>query len=613
MPKHLTTTFNNQQDLGTLTSTPDIDLSTSRLFRLELGASTVTPTVTEPSDDTRITLVVLQDDTGGRDLALDDTQFTFQGVTEPTWTNGTAGQMIILEAEYLASDGIFVVVAITPWFDPVLTAPIYWTFASASDEGDLEDGTTTRDEISGVSACVKSGNEGYFIGCDDSVSGEVYVFDETGTAQGKITLTGASWTDAEAMSIVDDDGVAKVWIFAVGDNAQNRSTVEIIRFDEPTITGSDIVIPNDGSWEEITVDYPDSGAYDVETCFIDLKSTSQKVWFITKRDSQAKKFSMPYQTSAYTGTQTLTDEGLVHADVIQETGGVISPSGPVSGCISHDGKHVLIKNYNTVWQFSRESTADTTMKAMLESQPVEVEQYVGLGSHPTQEPQGESIWFSKNDDAFWTISEEGTGSGVSAFPLFKYSNNTGTATLDVQHGANSYSSGEDTYVWDHASNGATNYSTETTTVSDKNPTDERFALHKWGGLDTLLAGKTVKSATMTFNVTAEGQGADFYKILDLNSESYSTITWDNWTPVADTDYDSNIVANWAGDDGYTGEITVTFNARGIAMIQDWIDNPSNNFGVLVEATDSSDGQQFSSNEDSTVGNRPKLSITYYDV
>jgi len=62
----------------------------------------------------------------------------------------------------------------------------------------------------------------------------------------------------------------------------------------------------------------------------------------------------------------------------------------------------------------------------------------------------------------------------------------------------------------------------------------------------------------------------------------------------------------------TGLVTITLNAAGIAVVQNWINNPASNNGFIIQdyANTTSDGFTFSSSEHGTVSYRPKLTIGY---
>ena len=60
----------------------------------------------------------------------------------------------------------------------------------------------------------------------------------------------------------------------------------------------------------------------------------------------------------------------------------------------------------------------------------------------------------------------------------------------------------------------------------------------------------------------------------------------------------------------TGTITITLNAQGVAKLQSWISNPATNFGLVLLDYANSNGLDVSSSEGSTVGSRPRLTVTY---
>lgn len=61
----------------------------------------------------------------------------------------------------------------------------------------------------------------------------------------------------------------------------------------------------------------------------------------------------------------------------------------------------------------------------------------------------------------------------------------------------------------------------------------------------------------------------------------------------------------------TGIKTFTLNSNGIAKVRSWVANPSSNHGfVIIDYVNNTNGLDLSSSEDSTVANRPKITVTY---
>jgi hypothetical protein len=59
-----------------------------------------------------------------------------------------------------------------------------------------------------------------------------------------------------------------------------------------------------------------------------------------------------------------------------------------------------------------------------------------------------------------------------------------------------------------------------------------------------------------------------------------------------------------------GVATITLNAAGVAMVQSWVNNPSDNFGIVIQNYVNTDGMDVATREAKKVEQRPKLSITY---
>jgi len=141
------------------------------------------------------------------------------------------------------------------------------------------------------------------------------------------------------------------------------------------------------------------------------------------------------------------------------------------------------------------------------------------------------------------------------------------------------------------------------------------ALLRWD-VGAIPPGSTVQSASISLTVT--NASAEPYGIYEMKRPWVETqATW-------------NVYANglrWqmAGAQGAldrgttllgtvlppaTGMYTVSLNAAGIALLQSWVNTPSMNQGLIIAHTVSADGAAFASRQESTVSNRPKLTVTY---
>ena len=307
----------------------------------------------------------------------------------------------------------------------------FMTFQSASAVADVTD-FSGIDEISGFTALSgHTSNIGMFAAIDDSVADKVFLIDREGDSQGEITLTGISWTDAEAMGSYTSttDNKRYLVIGEIGDNGAVRSTKTFIRFEEPLVTGSDITIAA-VDVEEIVVQFPASPTFvqtpgagtnrgDSEAFFV--CPIDEKIYLMSKREIYNRIYSLPLQTS-YTGTQTLTYEGEMNSAVAALTS--TGPSSPTpmtnatDAAISTDGKSVLIKTYDKVYQFYRSDTSIPWSTIMQNQTPIEDPNYVGLGAGPSQEPQGEALTFDANDTGYYTTSEYSGSPG--SLPIYYY-------------------------------------------------------------------------------------------------------------------------------------------------------------------------------------------------
>ena len=62
--------------------------------------------------------------------------------------------------------------------------------------------------------------------------------------------------------------------------------------------------------------------------------------------------------------------------------------------------------------------------------------------------------------------------------------------------------------------------------------------------------------------------------------------------------------------GKTGSFVINLNAQGVAVVQQWVDNPIGNHGLIVANGSAADGFDFDSSEASVAARRPKLTVRY---
>ena len=498
-------------------------------------------------------------------------------------------------------------------------------FGTASAAATHDDGS--MDEISGIYAMTKSGNENNFVVVDDSVNTTMFVIDRDSNKVCTIALNGVTWSDAEEVSGYKDlsTGVSYILLMEFGDNSANRTTKTIYRFEEPTITGSNITV---STFDTIDFVYPASPTWEGGGILGDAEASfacpaDGKIYIMSKRETRNFIFSLPIQAS-YTGTQTLTYHGEMHADVAEETGGVISPANAVAACISNGLDNVLVKTYNKVYQFFRTNRSDDWATVMTLSAPTEETNYVGRGDAPSQERQGEAMCFEYNDNGYFTISEF---NGQSSTPFFYYKLNNFTIpegsndfTISFTQGVNGYTGHVDTYI--DGGEPTVNYETAGTMIIDKQATTalERYSLETWNDLGTAFGPSSsnvvVNEASITYYVFKEGQGQTWHELttaaeLDLTSMTYNTMDG-TLLDSGNECYDLTAMGKWLGQDAYVGPITIPLSAN---IIQSWIreTNTTANRGWLGIGLHESDGQQLSASDalgDDALTNRPTLNVSY---
>ena len=496
----------------------------------------------------------------------------------------------------------------------------FMVFQSASAVANIVD-FAAIDEISGMIALSgHTANIGTFAVIDDGVANTVFFIDRDGVSQGTLLLDGTTWTDAEAMLAYTDQttGVRYNMIGEIGDNGASTVTKNFIRYEEPLVTGSAITIAA-ADVEEIPWVFPATPTFvsspgagtnrgDSEGTFV--CPIDEKIYVISKREPKPRLYSMPL-ASSYVGTTTLTYEGEIEG-VKNLTTGPSSPNPTTNvteAAISNDHNVVLLKTYDKVYQYYRTDQSITWSTVLTVSSPVEDTNYVGFGSGPGQEPQGEAMTFDANDTGYYTTSEIVGSPG--SLPIYYYPLSAAQAGVyTIRNGKDGYTAAEDTWIWSKAGETSTVRSTLPTLISDINSaTDERWAIAKFGDLDTLFADNstvTVTDASLTYYVAVEGQGIAFHEA--LSAIDVATVTYDDvdGTAIAGIGYDATAMGSDPLGDNFVGSVTVPITP---AVVQNWIRTPEQNFGFWHVATHPNDGQQLSACEAPTIERRPTLNFT----
>lgn len=177
-----------------------------------------------------------------------------------------------------------------------------------------------------------------------------------------------------------------------------------------------------------------------------------------------------------------------------------------------------------------------------------------------------------------------------------------------QNGVDAYQGCEDTYLQENSS---TNFGSSAQLLLDGSPTD-LYSLIRCN-LASIPPGTTVESATLSLTV------------FDVSTNSYSVHPLlRDWVQAGANWQRFAVGSNWqtAGAKGsqdrgasfgsisasQLGEYQLSLP---ISLVQQWVDEPASNRGLLMQSTSSSNGVDFRSSEYSTVSQRPKLTVTGY--
>ena len=178
-------------------------------------------------------------------------------------------------------------------------------------------------------------------------------------------------------------------------------------------------------------------------------------------------------------------------------------------------------------------------------------------------------------------------------------------TLSFQNGVSptsSYNGTQDTYVASGAS--GSNFGSSSTILADGSDgsNGQLATLVKWG-VGQIPAGSTVTAVDVVLDVFNPSSGS--YNLYDSNTSwSEGSATWSSVNPLNTR---GSVVGSFGPSS--TGSYTISLNAAGVAMVQDWVDGVDNN-GLFIMTGGTSDGIDMRSSEYSTASLRPRLIVTY---
>ncbi len=216
----------------------------------------------------------------------------------------------------------------------------------------------------------------------------LFMIDDKANFIGTLRLGGAKLRDLEDLAIGPgpEEGVNYLYVGDIGNNQKYLNGMTVYRLPEPDLSQfslseeKGIYEIDISAYDVIRFTYPD-GRRDAETLLID--PLTRDLWVVSKREVHVHTYKASYPQT--TGKE-FELEKMGNLDVFNIVAGDISP----------DGKEILLKSYEQIFYWKRDS-AQSLQESFL-STPVSLS-YI-------PEPQGEAISWSSDGDMFYTLSEK---------------------------------------------------------------------------------------------------------------------------------------------------------------------------------------------------------------
>jgi hypothetical protein len=273
------------------------------------------------------------------------------------------------------------------------------TVACPSAGAPRQVGKLTNSELTEASGLVEGRlNSGLFYTHNDSGgAARVYAINEAAELVATVNYSGARAQDWEDIAIGPgpDPSTSYIYVGDVGDNAQSRSEVRVLRSAEPRLDPSARGQSVSVTYDTIRLRYPD-GAHNCESLFVD--PSTGDLYLLTKESSGA--------SGLYVGTAPLSTSSV---NTLTRTAGFAFGTAPLSGSrlataadMSSNGTAALVRTYTHafLWMRPAGASVSATFSAAPCSVPV------------ASEPQGEAIAFAVDGSRVYTLSE---GAGAALY------------------------------------------------------------------------------------------------------------------------------------------------------------------------------------------------------
>ena len=274
---------------------------------------------------------------------------------------------------------IYLILLISEWscqLPEAQTPKTAATFETGKSTGSVQD--TRIAEASGMVASTTHQNNFWVIN-DSGNSPELFLITHDAKVKKSYKIHGTINFDWEDITMLHHKtGGNQIVIGDIGDNFAIRDFISLIVLQEPAADNNDSIIYGARTYH---FRYPD-GNRDAETLISD--PLSGDMFIISKREPNVRLYKVP---SFSTDTQdTLQLQFISTLPFFNVTAGDISQTGTA----------ILLKNYDNIYFWSRDSTQ--SIPKVLKSS------YIKLPYVP--EPQGESIAWDIDQKGFYTLSEK---------------------------------------------------------------------------------------------------------------------------------------------------------------------------------------------------------------
>jgi hypothetical protein len=224
----------------------------------------------------------------------------------------------------------------------------------------------------------------------------VYAMTAAGASLGSFTLSGATVTDWEDISVGPGPNPGSfVYVGDIGDNAartgsgSKRTEIQVYRVPEPAVgVATPLGSLSVTNWQRLRFTYPDA-PHDAETLMVD--PVTGDILIVTKETNGASKvFRAPGTTPADSPTV------LVWVATLAIGSNGAQSALVAAGDIAPSGDSVILRSYAAIWLWCRASTWAGTFAVA----PTELPS--------ASEPQSEGLSFSSDGKAWYSAGETST-------------------------------------------------------------------------------------------------------------------------------------------------------------------------------------------------------------